>query len=112
MATSPQGIYNKTFKLRAGETVKILLGESIPVDKTHLTLRLKSVPPKTVILVALVEGKPGTSITKHVRVDAGTADFDFNSYENRQLPILETFNRLDVSVPEDTDFNLRVHVTG
>src|SRR5688572_30083804 len=106
MPINLQTLYSKSLNLRAGECVSIFLGEIIQANKVHFVMEMESTPPKTLTLIAAVEHKPSASIVKHVRA----------AYERTEFKILNEcdgaheFDKVDISVPEDTQFHFAIYV--
>src|SRR5688572_8240536 len=109
MLTNHQLLYHKSLNLRAGESVKIFLGESIPVDKTHIRIDLECVTPKTLIFVLTKPNNDNKSLIRHVRADKVRLEFTFSGKEGNE-DYLRDFSELFVSVPEDTKFHLGIYL--
>jgi hypothetical protein len=99
-----QLLYGKSLNLRAGELVKILLGEFVPFIKVRIRLNLESAPPKTLTIRA-INSTDGKFVVNHVRADKEINEFDLR-YEDDN----ERFNELHISVPEDCQFNLGIYL--
>jgi hypothetical protein len=99
-------LYHKSLNLRAGEGVKIILGETIRLNETHIRIDLESAPPKTLIFAASKPENGDKSVIRHIRADKVRSEFDFQC-KGDDLP---DYSELHVSVPEDTQFHIGIYL--
>jgi hypothetical protein len=106
MVTNAQLIYHKSLNLRAGESVHIVLGETIEINRTHFRIDLQCAPPKTLIFVFTNKKSDDTSIIRHLRADMLRSELDVEGHKEE----ITSFSELHISVPEDTQFHFGIYL--